>query len=179
MDDICPMKLNRSNGFTLIEILVVLALVGVLVSVAMLAIRGRDPQSVIDESVQQLAYSLRVAGEETLFRRRALGLFLYQSGYLFLARDKEGWYPVNEAFFKSREFPEALRVTLYVDADPQVLDEEPPTDEGSGIKPQIQFIPDAEAIPFEMLFDLDGLQQRKIEMTPTGRILTHLEAESE
>ncbi|OOY55744.1 prepilin-type N-terminal cleavage/methylation domain-containing protein [Solemya velum gill symbiont] len=171
------MNHKRSNGFTLIEILVVLALVGVLVSVAMLAIRGRDAQSVVDESVQQLAFSLRVAGEETLFRRRALGLYLYKSGYLFLASDKEGWYPVNENFFKPREFPEELRLTLYVDAAPQVLDEEPPTGDDAEIKPQIQLIPDAEAIPFDMLFDLEGLQQRKIEMTPTGRILTHLEAE--
>ena len=167
------MTSGRQKGFTLIEILVVMTIVAVMASVAVISVRGRDAQSVIDESVRQLAYSLRVAEEETLFRRRQLGLLLAQNGYLFLTEDEEGWYPVDDRFFKPGGFPENLRVSLYVDGVPKALDSKI-DDVEEKLEPQVTFVPDAEPVPFEILFNMPELEERKLQRTPSGRVVTNL-----
>lgn len=166
------MKQTKTAGFTLIEILVVLFIVAVMSTVTVIAVRGLDAQSIIDNTVRKLAYSLEVAEEETLFRRRTLGLLIDAKGYSFLSQTEKGWSSVSDRFYQSQRFPDELVVSFYVDGDPQVLDVEPVTDEK--ITPQIIFTPDAEPIPFEILFELQGLKQRKIERTPSGRIVTDL-----
>ena len=163
---------QRQAGFTLIEILVVLALMAVMASIAVISVRNHDTQSLVDDFVTRLADVTEIAQEETLFRQRSLGLYLYSGGYLFMAKDDQGWYAEVDRMYVSRQIPEWFDVSLYVDGQPVVLERELPDEP----VPQILFVSDLEPTPFEMLVSTEETLQRKLERTPTGRILTDVGA---
>ena len=82
------MAAPRDAGLTLVEMLVVLAIIGVMTSAAVLAIGGADRSAEAEARV--LAARLRLAADETLVTNRRLAFAWDKRGYAFL-----GWDPAE------------------------------------------------------------------------------------
>lgn len=84
----------RQDGLTLVEMLVVLAIVGVMAGMVMLGL-GNTGGGGTEREARRLAARLRLAADETMVTDRVLALSADASGYRFLTRDAAGgdWRP--------------------------------------------------------------------------------------
>ena len=74
-------------GFTLVETLVVLAIIAVMGSIAVVGLSGADRSASAQAEAQRLAASIQAAADESLVTDRAAALVLDGDGYVCLAWD--------------------------------------------------------------------------------------------
>ncbi|WP_148715300.1 GspH/FimT family pseudopilin [Chitinolyticbacter meiyuanensis] len=106
---------SGQRGFTLIEILVALALVGIILGLALLRFDPSDNQT-LDRESQRLALLLEGARDEAIASGRALAWSSDGGGYQFwLLDDRNTWQALpNHDTLKPRELPDAVRVSAIV-----------------------------------------------------------------
>ncbi len=172
---------RRQKGFTLIEILVVMSMIAVMASLFALSVQGRDDDDVVDEIITTFVREANYAQEEILFRRFPIGIFLYNGGYAFytvaeVQRKDETqeqqrevlWKPLKSRLLKQHRFPDGLLLTFYQETSqvPVALENEIPDE----VKPQIVFVSDTDAIPFELLLSYGESDKRSIVRYPSGKV---------
>ena len=100
------------RGFTLLELLVVILIIGIIVSFASLSIGQHASQTLRDEA-ERIHSLLRLAGEEAVLQSRELALQFNPHGYLFVTLDGADWVPVeDDRLFRERELPDDLSLHL-------------------------------------------------------------------
>jgi len=104
------------RGFTLVEILVVLVVVGVVLTAAVLSLRVGPGAELLQEEGKRLLALTRLARDEAVLRGEEIGLRVEPGRYAFLVLKREGWVPVGDApVFRPRELPAVLTLRLTVD----------------------------------------------------------------
>jgi type II secretion system protein H len=172
---------KRQQGFTLIEILVVMSIIAVMASLFTLSVQGRDDDDVVDDIVTTFIREANYAREEIMFRRFPIGIYLYNGGYAFytvaeVQRKDETqeqqrevlWKPLKSRLLKQHHFPDGLSLTFYQETaqTPVVLENEIPDE----VKPQIVFVTDTDAIPFELLFSYGESDKLSVIRYPSGKV---------
>ena len=112
-------------GFTLIEVLVVVVLIGVLSAVALLSVGAVGRKDPLEDEARRLNALLLFAAEEALMQARDLGLRLEPAGYRFLSYDPEAFLWEDLAaddLYKPRELPEDVYMELFLEEKEVVLD---------------------------------------------------------
>jgi general secretion pathway protein H len=122
---------DRHAGFTLIEILVVVLIIGIISLGVLLSVTltGRDHE--LETESDRLLGLVNYAREQAELQTREYGLIFHQDGYQFLAYDarRARWREVYEdEALRQRKLPDGLDVALIVEARPIVL---VPTDQAS------------------------------------------------
>lgn len=82
-----PASGERRQGMTLVEILVVLAIVGVMAGVVVLGVGIGDRGLGVESEANRLADRLRLAADDVLVTRRPLSLAFDEEGYQFVRAD--------------------------------------------------------------------------------------------
>lgn len=162
-----------SRGFTLIEILVVLFIVGVLAGLATLAVRGRGPQDLVNEEADRLFELMSLAQEESLFRAKVIGIWFSRNGYVFFDFRDDAWTVLDDTLLRPRETPtKDVGYRLYLEGRPVVLEIEAfdELDKDEEMLPQVVFYPDGVATPFEIVVEAPDAEPKSIEGGAGGRL---------
>ncbi|HKU15298.1 MAG TPA: type II secretion system minor pseudopilin GspH [Steroidobacteraceae bacterium] len=153
----------RASGFTLLEILVVLVIIGVMVSIATLSIGvlGKDQQ--VEEESRRVWAVLRQAREEAELQAIDLAIYVAASDYEFLHFDtrRNQWQPiVDDQLYAQRQLPEGLRFRLWLEGREIVLKPALPDrsdkDEHEKAPPQLTVLSSGDVVPFELQIERDG-----------------------
>lgn len=153
----------------------VLVLVAILAGLAVLAVRGRDTQAIVDTDAERLLALFTLAREEVLFRYRTLGVWFWQRGYRFLTYTEGAWQPSLDPLLASRELAAGVGLRLYLEGRPVVLEAQSPeaetqAAEGEEPLPQVVFFPDGAVTPFEIVVESPQASARTLRGTPTGQL---------
>ncbi len=110
---------GRRNGFTLIEILIVMLIISIISSVAVMTI-SFNPQKKIESAANSLANTITLAAEEAMLRPATLGLALSENSYTFFIyeepknEDANPWKPLRGRVFHKHTFPKEAEISLKV-----------------------------------------------------------------
>ncbi|WP_051711474.1 GspH/FimT family protein [Andreprevotia chitinilytica] len=102
----------RQAGFTLIEILITLLLIGIITSVAVVQL-GESDGRVIERESERLSLLLDAARDEAINSGRAMAWSSDGHGYQFWLQDEQNnWQSVaTQDEFRARPLPEGMAVT--------------------------------------------------------------------
>lgn len=166
---------RSAAGFTLIEILVVIIIIGVIVSAATLSmgVLGRDSE--VEDQSRRFWGVLRQAREESELQGLDVGVQLTPTTYEFLRFDQRNtvWTPIEyDQLYAPRKLPEGLRFRVWLDGREVVIKppparkirKEPKDEDGDGkpdidrsqAPPQIVVAASGEIMPFELQIERDG-----------------------
>jgi general secretion pathway protein H len=116
-DEIIAAKFRsqRHCGFTLIEILVAVVVIGVIVTVSVLSI-GDPAADKLREETRRLAAVMDLAQEEAILQSRDFGVTVWQQGYSFHEFSEGNWLKVDkDQVLRSHQFPKGVRVQLILE----------------------------------------------------------------
>ena len=118
----------RQYGFTLIEILVTVTIIGIIVGVAVLSMNVRSDDEALDKERRRLASLIETIQNEGMLQGREFGIEFMISAYRFVEFDPLGrqWAEVPfDDLYRLRELPDGLEFELYVEDRRVELDDAP------------------------------------------------------
>jgi len=135
----------RSYGFSLIELLVVILIVGIVAGAVALSVRGSGEREV-ENAARRAQALVRLACERAALTGRDIGFALAQDGLRFGYFEQEGWQPLPDSNGSEELRPRPLgrELTLRAERDGETL--LPMSD--AGRKPSFACLSSGELTPF-------------------------------
>ncbi|AWB68688.1 type II secretion system protein GspH [Saccharobesus litoralis] len=162
-------KASKQQGFTLLEIMLVLVLMAILVSSISFSFDTNDPSKKVEKEARKFQALYHLAVEYALLNNVQFGVVINEAGYEFVGFDGQRWSPISgEATFAEQEMPENITLQLRVDNIPWLDqqnqeddlfsssdDEDTQKDEEDKVVPHIYLFSSGDITPFELLFIYD------------------------
>jgi general secretion pathway protein H len=141
---------GEQRGFTLLELMVTMFLVGIFSSFALLSLRGADENELLATEVQRLSALLEINQQEALLQGEQRGVYFTETGYIFMGRDSRGeWHPlVNSGFRTRHDLPAGMTLALWVDNLSIDLDKAPEQ------QPHVMLLSSGESTDFRVVFNI-------------------------
>uniref|UniRef100_A0A182TS81 Type II secretion system protein H n=1 Tax=Anopheles melas TaxID=34690 RepID=A0A182TS81_9DIPT len=157
---------RQSRGFTLLEVLVVILMVGLLASTLTLAQSDHGPEHAKREA-ERLRSLLGLLREDAMLERQELGVRIEPDGYSVHRLDADGrWIPASD--YRPQQLPDSLRLHLELGEQAPGLGAPVP-----GPGPQLLVLSSDELTPFSLQIELrgrpvlelssDGLEEVRVE----------------
>jgi general secretion pathway protein H len=148
---------GRAAGFTLLEMMVVMVLIGVIFSFAMLSMSGDDLSELMERETRRLETLLALASDEAVIRGEELAMRFEEDGYEFMMLAADGWRVANDGLLKSYRLPADIELQLDVSGDLPVIggeqEQEPEPGQGYVQPPQVYILSSGEMTPFSVTFN--------------------------
>jgi len=155
---------SRSAGFTLLEIMIVVFVVGLIAAAAVITFGGDRHDTELDREAERLDALFDYVREQAELQTRDYGFRANETGYSFVVFDvlQNQWRAAGEdEALREREFPEGLEPQMVVEGRPIVLDQKK-----RGIddfKPQVMIFANGDLSSFEIsLRREDGAENARI-----------------
>lgn len=166
--------LRPNRGFTLIEILVVMLIIGILATAISLSVGHRTVEDRMEAESRRMEQLLRLAFDEALAKGLDLGLRQTYDGFEFMAPDPQtqSWAIVNEGLFRPRQLPPPFLIELRIDerlidpVRPATAEQLSPDAQGDGslnlendeqaVEPQILILSSGEMTAFTLDLKMKG-----------------------
>lgn len=107
--------LKFSQGFTLIEIMVVMVIFGIMVSLVSINFSGQTPEKKLEEASGQFSSIFELAAEYGLLNNREIGLKVERNSYEFLAFSNDKWTAIEGQELFKQQLPDEMLVKLELD----------------------------------------------------------------
>lgn len=143
---------RASAGFTLLEVMVVLVLIGIITSFAVLSIGGGTGQRLAEEA-QRLARLIELHQQEAILSGELRGIRFNPAGYvLFSLNDQGQWQPLNTSTGLTQQtLPEDMTLELWIEGRRVNLK--------NASEPQIALLNSGESTEFVAVFSLTSDDQ--------------------
>ncbi|MGQ0619400.1 MAG: type II secretion system minor pseudopilin GspH [Panacagrimonas sp.] len=101
-------------GFTLLELLVVLVIIGVLATMVSLSVSGRAVEDRMQADSRRVEALLKLASDEAQAKGFEIGFRQTEEGFEFLTLDDKGekWEPIAEGTFRPRQIEDPFYLEL-------------------------------------------------------------------
>jgi general secretion pathway protein H len=109
---------GRSGGFSLIEILVVIVIIGIVMSIAILSITLAGGDNQLRDEARRIMSLVEVARDESLLQGREFGLEFMQGSYRFVEFDplaRQWGEVIGDDTLRLRQLPEELELELFIE----------------------------------------------------------------
>ena len=141
---------HHTPGFTLIEIMVVIVIIGVILSFATLSIGSGGLEQKLEQEAQRLASLLQLASEEAIMQSQEMGISFESEQYEFyiFPIQKQQWQKLTARnIFRPRTLPIGIQVELHSEGELII-----PNDINA--TPQLAILSSGEfsPFPFEIIF---------------------------
>ena len=138
---------RRVQGFTLLELLVVIVIIGIITSFAVLSLGLLSPQSELEEHGKRIRALMMLASEEAVLQGQELAMQLDDNRYYFLSLKDKAWLRVNnDPVLRDRDLPEHIQADVLIEGD-AVLQTQA---EGQKLTPRVYFFSSGEITPFTL-----------------------------
>jgi len=148
----------KADGYTLIEILVVLFIISIVTSIALLSI-GRNQNKHLESFANDLSQMLTLAEEQAMLQPAVLGLSLRDNQLAFYSYQpavgdkKSSWLPVDEKSLAKRSIPDDIEVSVDTGAESS-------SDQAVSSTPQIFISTNGDLTPFKIYVGKKGEKPR-------------------
>ena len=175
---------SMHGGFTLLELLLVILIIGIILSFAALSI-GRGNERAIEDEMRRLAGLIELAAQEATLESQELAVQFNGNKYEFLTFEDNKWERItNDDTFRARTLPKEMLLSVRIEDEPVKLGTET-SQETEAVLPRIYLLSSGEITPFQLTlkeaskdsdggnsYQLNGNVNGKIEMRLTNSIPT-------
>lgn len=107
---------SRQTGFTLLELLVVLVIVGITLSFAVLSLDLRSDEDIVVEEARRIAALMQLASDEAVLQGRELAMQVEGNEYRFLILDNNSWQAITaDEVLRERSLAKGLQARLEIE----------------------------------------------------------------
>lgn len=170
----CHLTSRRVDGFTLLELMIVIVIISILFTFTALTIRDRSPEDLIREEALRLNRLTQLALEEAVLKNTEYALEFKTNSYRFLSYIDGRWQALSgDKLLRERELPNEMEVELAIEQIDIIIGKNPDangnSNEDSVIKstyleedepkPQVFLLSSEEITPdFSARFILPGIE---------------------
>jgi len=140
------------RGFTLLEVLVVMVIIGVVLSFAVLSFKGDDKS--LEQEARRLQALIALASQEAVLQSKELAMEFSSDGYDFVAFDGKQWQPIaDDDVLRARKLPKDLVIDYQAEGDKLTIGAK----DDEAVPPRIYFLSSGEATPFHLTLHHRGV----------------------
>jgi general secretion pathway protein H len=153
----------RDLGFTLLEVLVVMVIIGIITTMAVVSTRVLGGDHEMAQEAKRLQAVITQVREEAMLEGRDIGLRMDAVGYEFLAYDvrRDLWVQViDDPMLRERSLPPGLEATLLLESREVKLTPRSAGTEKTPLTPQVVVQASGDLVPFEIRFAREGTDTR-------------------
>jgi general secretion pathway protein H len=154
-------SVRQAAGFTLIEIMIVVFIIGLITAAAVITFGGDRRDTELDKEAQRLNALFDYVREQAELQTRDYGFRVNAKGYSFVTFDvlQNQWREAGEDdALRQREFPEGILPEVIVEGRAIVLDRKEPS--VKDFKPQIMIFANGDLSSFEVSLQREGGSDR-------------------
>ena len=163
-----PLKRLKQPGFTLLEVMLVLLLIGLLATTVVVNFSGDSPEQRLQKETERFQQVFQFVAETAMLKQQEWGLVLQEGSYSFVYFDGEKWLQADEPkAAELYELAEDIRLQLELEGLPgaefsllsqlnwQDQDDFDDADnEQPPVLPQVFILSSGEISPFRLMFQL-------------------------
>jgi general secretion pathway protein H len=154
-----------ASGFTLLEVLVVVVIIGIITTMAVVSVRVLGGDHQMDQEARRLQAVLAQARDDAMLQGRDVGLRMDDRGYDFLRYDgrTETWLlETEDPLLRERRLPEGMWASLAIEQRDVKLKARGPGTADQPLLPQVVVMASGDLLPFEVLLQRDGTEERRV-----------------
>lgn len=168
---------THQAGFTLVELMVVVMIIGFAVSMVSLTVGRDDQASRVEEAIEQFVLEANFVSEQSVLDRELIGLFWSPQSvadsvgerwcYQWHRQWREEWQPLEGAL-EGQCLPEDMQVELQVEGERWRYDSDRDPQ-----PPVLVFAPSGEATEFEMALmpaQFEAGEVQRVQVSPLGEV---------